>query len=110
MSSGGVIPFFDNVIKQKLLKKNVFSFYLSDAAPPASSLLAKDDGDEVERVKGTNAILWGGIDERLYEGELLWFPVTQAHYWAIDLHEFRVGDEAVPVTSDSSWPFDSMSQ
>ena len=27
------------------------------------------------------------------------FPVTQKHYWALDLHEFRVGDEAYDIAT-----------
>jgi len=51
---------------------------------------------------GTDAILWGGLDQRLYTGTISWFPVTQAHYWAMDLVEFRVGDEVYQVTTGLS--------
>jgi len=39
-------------------------------------------------------IVWGGVDHRLYDGELLWFPVPQELYWAVDLVAFRVGGRA----------------
>jgi pepsin A len=92
-STGISRPFFDSVIEQKVLKRNMFAFYLS---PPESDASA---GSFVERAVpyhlGMDAILWGGVDKRLYEGELSWFPVTQAHYWAIDLHGFSIGNESV---------------
>eukprot|EP00746_Dinoflagellata_sp_MGD_P001331 gnl/MRDRNA2_/MRDRNA2_102505_c0_seq1.p1 gnl/MRDRNA2_/MRDRNA2_102505_c0~~gnl/MRDRNA2_/MRDRNA2_102505_c0_seq1.p1 ORF type:complete len:591 (+),score=104.54 gnl/MRDRNA2_/MRDRNA2_102505_c0_seq1:142-1914(+) len=93
MSAHGVRPFFDTVIKQSVLAKNSFAFYLTDQSVGGSSLS--------ETRGGSNAILWGGIDKRLYNGELKWFPVTQAHYWAMDLLEFRVGEEKFEVTTGS---------
>jgi len=78
MSAGKATPFFDNVIKQKVLKNNMFAFYLNGEAQ-----------------LGKGAILWGGVDRRLFEGNLSWFPVSQAHYWAVDLYEFFVGDKSI---------------
>lgn len=96
MSAHGVRPFFDTVIQQKVLAKNSFAFYLTDQSIGSSSL------SESGEVGGSNAILWGGLDDRLYTGNLKWFPVTQAHYWAMDLLEFRVGDERYEVTTGLS--------
>eukprot|EP00929_Paragymnodinium_shiwhaense_P074367 TRINITY_DN3804_c0_g1_i1.p1 TRINITY_DN3804_c0_g1~~TRINITY_DN3804_c0_g1_i1.p1 ORF type:complete len:685 (+),score=113.83 TRINITY_DN3804_c0_g1_i1:103-2055(+) len=77
MSANGVTPFFDNVIKQKVLKRNEFAFYLSKLNPSA------------------NAIFWGGVDKRFYEGDIQYFPVTDPYYWSIDLHAFMIGDECL---------------
>merc|ERR1712100_753101 len=77
MSANGVTTFFDNVIDQKALKNNEFAFYFNRA-----------DSKQ-------NAILWGGVDPALYKGRIRMFPVTQAHYWALDLHDFRIGDESI---------------
>eukprot|EP00929_Paragymnodinium_shiwhaense_P007584 TRINITY_DN111499_c0_g1_i1.p1 TRINITY_DN111499_c0_g1~~TRINITY_DN111499_c0_g1_i1.p1 ORF type:complete len:537 (-),score=96.67 TRINITY_DN111499_c0_g1_i1:45-1655(-) len=99
MSAGNVTAFFDNVIAQRLLKKNMFSFYLSPLAEQVPSFLeGKGDSRYAQYRVGMDAILWGGVDKRLYEGELRWFPVTQAHYWAIDLHGFYVGDTPMNFT------------
>jgi len=73
----GRLPFFDNVIKQGLLEHNEFAFYFSKT-------LGKDGG---------NAIFWGGVDKRLYEGDIRMFPVSQPFYWSLDLHGFRLGSE-----------------
>ncbi|CAK0816460.1 unnamed protein product [Prorocentrum cordatum] len=60
LSFGGIEPFFERVIQQKLLEHNEFAFYLNvDSTKPS-------------------ALLWGGIDQSLYEGPLRMFPVVQA--------------------------------
>lgn len=112
MSAAGVRPFFDSVIDQKLLKKNMFAFYLSPLGHHKSLLESGHSGEEesdtIRRKKyslGMDAILWGGVDKRLYEGKLVWFPVTQAHYWAIDLHGFSVGKERLGFYQE---PHDSL--
>jgi pepsin A len=71
------LAFFDNVIKQKVLAHNEFAFSMNS--------------------DGTSSILWGGVDPKLFVGELRMFPVTQAHYWAIDVHEVKVGNAVVDM-------------
>mmetsp|Transcript_30741 Transcript_30741/g.56203 ORF Transcript_30741/g.56203 Transcript_30741/m.56203 type:complete len:211 (-) Transcript_30741:85-717(-) len=39
-----------------------------------------------------SALLWGGIDEDLFEGPIRMFPVVQPHYWALELVDFRMGN------------------
>jgi pepsin A len=82
MSANGRVPFFDNVIKQKALEHNEFSFYFNK-----------------ETKNGGNAIFWGGVDPQLYEGDIKMFPVSQPYYWALDLIDFRIGDTPLKVTS-----------
>jgi len=100
MSAGGVPTFFDNVIEQKLLKKNLFAFYLSPNDVAHSASFFEGNSRYQEYKPGMDAILWGGVDKRLYEGELAWFPVTQAHYWATDLYAFYIGDKKMSFTDD----------
>lgn len=77
LSFGGISPFFERVIEQRLLKSNEFAFYLnSDSSKPS-------------------ALLWGGVDKDLYEGPITLFPVVQPHYWTLELVEFRIGDEVL---------------
>eukprot|EP00746_Dinoflagellata_sp_MGD_P064816 gnl/MRDRNA2_/MRDRNA2_27029_c0_seq2.p1 gnl/MRDRNA2_/MRDRNA2_27029_c0~~gnl/MRDRNA2_/MRDRNA2_27029_c0_seq2.p1 ORF type:complete len:348 (-),score=44.21 gnl/MRDRNA2_/MRDRNA2_27029_c0_seq2:574-1617(-) len=59
MSANGVTPFFDQVMKQKLLQKNSFSFYFTKLPQDAS------------------AVFFGDVDPRLYQGELQAIPVTE---------------------------------
>lgn len=39
--------------------------------------------------QGSNGgqIVFGGVDENLYTGELTWIPVTQELYWQITIDE-----------------------
>lgn len=76
LSFGGIEPFFETVIKQKLLKNNEFAFYLNtDSSQPS-------------------ALLWGGIDKDLYHGKIAMIPVSKPHYWALDLVDFRIGNKS----------------
>jgi pepsin A len=79
MSANGVTPFFDNAIKQKVMKRNEFAFYFN-----------ADD-------KAGNGIFWGGVDPSFYEGEIQMFPVSTPYYWAVDLHKFMIGDTEVHI-------------
>jgi len=73
MSANGVTPFFDNVIQQKVLKKNEFAFYFSLDNPSA------------------NAIFWGGVDKTFHNGPIEYFKVSDPYYWALDLLSFQIG-------------------
>jgi len=77
LSFGGIEPFFERVIRKKLLKKNEFAFYLNtDSSQPS-------------------ALLWGGVDKDLFEGEIVMFPVAKPHYWALELLDFRIGNQSL---------------
>jgi len=75
MSAHGVLPFFDNIVRQKVLKNNEFAFYFSLDSPTA------------------NAILWGGVDPAFYTGSIEYFPVVEPFYWSVELISFMIGDE-----------------
>eukprot|EP00930_Biecheleria_cincta_P030751 TRINITY_DN21308_c0_g2_i1.p1 TRINITY_DN21308_c0_g2~~TRINITY_DN21308_c0_g2_i1.p1 ORF type:complete len:497 (-),score=68.09 TRINITY_DN21308_c0_g2_i1:13-1503(-) len=77
LSFGGIDPFFERVIKAKLLKNNEFSFYLNTDT------------------KRPSALLWGGVDKDLFEGPIVMFPVVQPHYWALELVDFKIGGKSV---------------
>lgn len=75
MSARQVEPFFDNVIGQNVLRgRNEFSFYMT-RLPTQNS-----------------AIFFGGVDERYFEGDITYFPVTAEHYWSVDIIDFRIGN------------------
>lgn len=76
---------FDNLAAQCRLERFQFAFYLH--RDPSLG----------------GGVLWGGVDRRLYNGTLQWFPVVEQLYWALDLVAFEVGhqifdfaDEAPP--------------
>lgn len=76
ISVKNVKPVFDNVIEQKLVDQNVFSFYLNrdPGATPGGELL------------------FGGIDPQYYTGQLNWVNVTRKAYWQIQMDKVDVGN------------------
>lgn len=77
LSFGGIEPFFERVIRAKLLKSNEFSFYLNtDSNRPS-------------------ALLWGGVDKDLFEGSIVMFPVVKPHYWSLELVDFRINGKSL---------------
>uniref|UniRef100_UPI00398F0AE4 cathepsin D-like n=1 Tax=Pristiophorus japonicus TaxID=55135 RepID=UPI00398F0AE4 len=76
ISVDGVVPVFDNIMKQKLVQKNVFSFYLNrnpDTQPGGELLL-------------------GGTDPKYYTGEFYYLNVTRQAYWQIQMDKISIGD------------------
>ncbi|KFP91444.1 Cathepsin D, partial [Apaloderma vittatum] len=71
-----VIPFFDNVMAQKLIEKNVFSFYLNrdPTAQPGGELLL------------------GGTDPKYYSGDFNWVNVTRKAYWQVRMDSLDVAN------------------
>jgi len=83
LSFGGINPFFERVIEQKLLTNNEFAFYFNvDSNQPS-------------------ALLWGGIDKDLYHGPIRMFPVVQPHYWSLELVDFKLGDKSMNINGMS---------
>uniref|UniRef100_A0A8C5TPY3 Cathepsin D n=1 Tax=Malurus cyaneus samueli TaxID=2593467 RepID=A0A8C5TPY3_9PASS len=71
-----VTPFFDNVMDQKLIPENVFSFYLN-----------RDPSGE----PGGELVL-GGTDPKYYKGEFSWMNVTRKAYWQIHMDGVNVAN------------------
>jgi len=82
LSFGGIEPFFERVLDQKLLTNNEFAFFFNTDSDQPSSLL------------------WGGIDKDLYHGPIRMFPVIQPHYWALELIDFKVGNASMKSEAD----------
>lgn len=75
ISVNNVLPVFDNLMKQKLVEKNVFSFYLNrdPAAQPGGELML------------------GGVDTKYYQGSLFYLNVTRKAYWQVHMDQLNVG-------------------
>ncbi|NWV53638.1 CATD protein, partial [Daphoenositta chrysoptera] len=71
-----VEPFFDNIMKQKLIPENIFSFYLN--RDPSG-----DPGGE---------LVLGGTDPKYYKGDFNWFNVTRRAYWQIHMDSVDVAN------------------
>jgi len=86
MSANKVAPFFDNIINQKVLGHNEFGVYFSPNNPTA------------------NAIFWGGVDRRFYQGDIEYFPVKDPYYCSVGLHSFKIGNETLLGSGDNFNP------
>ncbi|XP_054827033.1 cathepsin D [Eublepharis macularius] len=71
-----VTPFFDSAMQQKLLDKNIFSFYLN--RDPKSS-----PGGE---------LLLGGTDPKYYSGDFSYVNVTRQGYWQVHMDKVNIGN------------------
>lgn len=69
MSDGKSDPLFDTIMKQKLLNKNVFAFYM-----------AMNNVEDSE-------LVFGWYDESKIEGPLIWYPVVNKLFWSIKLDD-----------------------
>ncbi|XP_051001649.1 cathepsin D [Acomys russatus] len=75
ISVNNVLPVFDNLMNQKLVDKNIFSFYLN--RDPTGQL-----GGE---------LMLGGIDSKFYTGEMNYLNVTRMAYWQVHMDQLEVG-------------------
>lgn len=83
MAAYGIVPVFDNIINQKLLKHNIMSFYYS-----------VNENTEGE-------ITLGYIDQNRFKGKLSYYPVIDKFYWTIKLDDIRLGKKSLGLCSDS---------
>uniref|UniRef100_A0A8C0TR82 Cathepsin D n=2 Tax=Canis lupus familiaris TaxID=9615 RepID=A0A8C0TR82_CANLF len=75
ISVNNVLPVFDNLMQQKLVEKNIFSFYLNrdPNAQPGGELML------------------GGTDSKYYKGPLSYLNVTRKAYWQVHMEQVDVG-------------------
>ncbi|XP_062953883.1 gastricsin [Cynocephalus volans] len=78
LSMGGATTALHGMLREGALTSEVFSFYLS-----------KQQGSQ-----DGGAVIFGGVDNSLFTGQIYWAPVTQELYWQIAIEEFLIGDEA----------------
>ncbi|DAA16492.1 TPA: progastricsin (pepsinogen C) [Bos taurus] len=78
LSVDGATTVLQGMLQEGALTSPVFSFYLS-------SQQGSQDG---------GAVIFGGVDNCLYTGQIYWAPVTQELYWQIGFEEFLIGDQA----------------
>eukprot|EP00439_Symbiodinium_sp_Y106_P036090 s2179_g4.t1 len=76
MAAHGIRPFVDGIIENKAIGRNEFAFYFS-------------------RLLNRNSRSKGGVDKSFYHGEIEYFPVVQPYYWAIELVDFKIGEDSL---------------
>jgi saccharopepsin len=69
-----VVPPFYDMVNRKLVQEPIFTFRMGST---------ESDGGEV---------VFGGVDENHYTGELEYFPVNHKGYWQIGLEEITMGN------------------
>ncbi|XP_063300440.1 gastricsin-like [Pelobates fuscus] len=77
MSAGGATTAMQGMLQQNLLNNPIFSVYMSSTEGGS--------GGEV---------IFGGVDNSLYSGQIMWAPVTQEVYWQIGIDAFSVNGQA----------------
>lgn len=77
ISVDGAPTVFDDIMEQKLVDENVFSFYLN--RDPTSQ-----PGGE---------LLLGGTDPKYYTGDFNYMNVTRKAYWQIHMDQMDIGDQ-----------------
>ncbi|KAF8414119.1 hypothetical protein HHK36_002118 [Tetracentron sinense] len=78
ISVGNAVPIWYNMVKQGLVKEQVFSFWFNRDAE-------EEEGGE---------IVFGGVDPNHYKGEHTYVPVTQKGYWQFDMGDVLVGGKS----------------
>ncbi|XP_076716281.1 gastricsin-like [Callospermophilus lateralis] len=78
LSAGGATTALQGMLRVDALSSPMFSVYLSNQE-------GSEDG---------GAVIFGGVDESLYTGQIFWAPVTRELYWQISIQEFYVREEA----------------
>ena len=81
IAAAGTMPLLDNIMSQRLLPANMFSFYLSPL------------GD-------ASAIIFGGINEELIASPVQWVPLAPSVYWEIIVPQHV---ESGPHGSSALW-------
>jgi len=77
MAAYGIVPVFDNIINNTLLKKNIMAFYYTTNESA--------DGE----------ITLGYIDPNRFTGKIAYYPVIDKFYWTIKLDDIKLGDKSL---------------
>uniref|UniRef100_A0A8C6VCJ9 pepsin A n=1 Tax=Naja naja TaxID=35670 RepID=A0A8C6VCJ9_NAJNA len=77
MSASDATPVFDNMMSEGLVSQDLFSVFLSS------------DG------QNGSFVMFGGIDDTYFTGNLNWVPVTVEYYWQITLDSITVNGQSI---------------
>ncbi|OQR74805.1 lysosomal aspartic protease-like [Tropilaelaps mercedesae] len=75
----GVLPVFDEMVRQNTVEQAIFSFYLTR---------------DINHPNGSELVI-GGVDPKHFKGEISYFPVSQKGYWQFKIDKvtasYKVG-------------------
>lgn len=78
ISVDNVVPVWYKMVEQRLVRDQVFSFWLN------RNLDAKEGGE----------LVFGGVDPNHFIGEHTYVPVTQKGYWQFEMDDFLIGNQS----------------
>ncbi|XP_069344433.1 gastricsin isoform X1 [Eulemur rufifrons] len=78
LATNGATTVFQGMVNEKIISNAIFSFYLYNQR---GALFG-------------GVIIFGGVDNSVYTGEIHWAPVTQKLYWQIAIEGFLIGQKA----------------
>lgn len=76
----GMVPPFYNMVANKMLDQDLFSFWIGDT----------NKGEQGEA-------MFGGIDENHYKGKINWIPLRRKGYWEVELESITFGGETMEL-------------
>jgi hypothetical protein len=88
LAEKGVTPVFDEMINQKLLKTNVFAFYLTSKQAEQSGM-ASD-------------LTFGYYDKSKFKGDIDWHPVQYKYMFGVKLDDVKVGGKSLNMCEGKS--------
>ncbi|XP_060543203.1 pepsin A-like [Pantherophis guttatus] len=77
LSASGATPVFDNMMSENLVSQDLFSVFMSS------------DG------KKGSFVMFGGIDDSYFTGNLNWVPLSAETYWQIPMDSITVNGQAI---------------
>ncbi|XP_040111864.1 pregnancy-associated glycoprotein 1-like [Oryx dammah] len=77
ISSRVLTPIFDKLMNQGAIAEPVFAFYLNKSMQEGS------------------VVMFGGVDQRYYEGELNWIPLIQPGSWTVHMDQISMRREVI---------------
>ncbi|XP_069486078.1 pepsin A-like [Ambystoma mexicanum] len=84
VSSSGATPVFDNMMKEGLVSKDLFSVYLN-------------------KIEGAGSVItFGEIDPAYYTGDINWIPLTSQTYWEIKIDKVIINGATVACNAGCS--------
>jgi hypothetical protein len=76
LAEAGVKPVFDTIMDQKLLKSNIFAFYLTTKSEESLGI--------------TSDLTFGYYDKNRYKGEIDWHPIQFKYMFGVQLDDVKV--------------------